>query len=70
MIEWLKSIIAGKELSALQRYRVASTLARQWNGKIPASSETAEWIQSVGEGERGYDIEQFRESLSNGSNGR
>ncbi len=66
MIEWLKHLIARREMDALHRYRVACSLARQWNGQIPASSETAEWIGEVGEGVRGSDIEQFRERLRNG----
>ena len=63
MLEWLKHLIAGSELAALNRYRVACGLAHQWNGQIRASSDTAEWIGQVGEGKRGMDIEQFRERL-------
>lgn len=59
----LKRWIAGKELRALERYRVACGLAYRWNGQEPNSAETAQWIQEVGEGKRGMDIEQFRERL-------
>lgn len=51
------------ELRALHRYQVACALAWRWNGQLPNSAETAEWIKEVGEGERGMDIEQFRERL-------
>lgn len=63
MINWLKWLVAGKELRALNRYRVACHLAWRWNGRIPNSAETADWIRQVGEDKRGADIEQFRESL-------
>ena len=63
MIDRLKWWIAGKEMRALERYRVACSLAWRWNGQLPNSAETAEWIQQVGEGMRGMDIEQFRERL-------
>jgi len=63
--EWLKWLVAGKELRALNRYRKACHLAYRWNGNVPNSAETAEWIQAVGEDLRGADIEQFRERLRN-----
>jgi hypothetical protein len=66
MLQWLKWLVAGKEMAALHRYRTACHLAFRWNGQIRASAETAEWVQQIGEGERGYDIEQFRERLLNG----
>ena len=51
------------ELRALHRYRVACHLVWRWNGQLPNSAETAEWIREVGEGKRPSDIEQFRERL-------
>ena len=63
MLRLLKWWIAGKELRALERYRAACALAYQWNGQLPNSAETAEWISLVGEDKRGMDIEQFRERL-------
>lgn len=63
MTELLKRWIAGKELRALERYRIAVGLAWRWNGQLPNSAETAEWIGEVGEGKRGLDIEQFRDRL-------
>lgn len=63
LLDRLKWWIAGKELNALHRYRVGCHLAWRWNGRIRGSAETAQWIQQVGEGTRGYDIEQFRASL-------
>lgn len=65
MGEWLKWLVAGKELRALNRYRKACHLAYRWNGRLPNSAETAEWIQAVGEDLRGADIEQFRDRLRN-----
>lgn len=70
MIDWMKRMVAGKEMRALDRYRAACGLAWRWNGQIHGSSETADWIQQVGESQRGYDIEQFRESLRDGASGR
>jgi len=66
----LKRLIAGKELRALERYRAACHLAYRWNGQEPNSAETAEWINQVGEGKRGMDIEQFRESLRHSKDGQ
>ena len=63
MGEWLKWLIAGNEMAALARYRKACALAWRWNGQVPNSAETAEWIKQVGEDQRGADIEQFREWL-------
>lgn len=63
MIERLKWWIAGEEMRALHRYRVACSLVWRWNGRVPNSAETAEWIQQVGDGTRGMDIEQFRARL-------
>ena len=51
------------ELRALHRYQVACALVWRWNGQLPNSAETAEWIMEVGEGKRPTDIEQFRERL-------
>lgn len=69
MPEFLKWWIAGKEMQALHRYRTACQLAWRWNGQLPNSAETAEWINEVGEGKRGMDIEQFRERLIAGKGG-
>lgn len=48
---------------ALHRYRTACALVWRWNGQVPNSAETADWIMEVGEGKRPTDIEQFRERL-------
>ncbi len=69
MLRLLKRLVAGKELDALERYRMACNLAWRWNGQEPNSAETAEWISEVGEGKRGVDIEQFRERLRSGAGG-
>lgn len=66
MLDRLKWWIAGKEMQALHRYRMACQLAWRWNVQCPNSAETAEWINEVGEGKRGMDIEQFRERLRAG----
>lgn len=63
MLNWLKRLIAGKELRALERYRTVCGLTYRWNGQLPNSAETAQWIQLVGEGRLGYDIEGFRSAL-------
>lgn len=61
--ERLKWWVAGAEMQALHRYQVACGLAWRWNGRVPNSSETADWIRQVGDGKRGMDIEQFRDRL-------
>lgn len=66
MLEWLKRLIAGKELAALDRYRRACHLAHRWNGQLPNSAETALWIQLVGEDRVGADISGFRATLISG----
>ncbi len=64
MIGWLRALIAGKELLALERYRQATLLARQWNGTIRPSADTAEWIAEVGEGRLAAGtIDNFRDAL-------
>lgn len=64
MWQWLKELIAGKELQKLERYRQAACLARQWNGSIRQSADTAEWITEVGEGRLAANtIDTFREAL-------
>lgn len=67
MLGLLKWWIAREELRALERYRAACALAYRWNGQLPNSAETADWISQVGEGKRGMDIEEFRERLRKGS---
>lgn len=62
--ELLKWWVAGDELAALHRYRVACELVCRWNGtRVPNSGETADWVRQVGDGVRPMDIEQFRERL-------
>lgn len=63
MLEWLKWKIAGKELAALHRYRLACQEAYRWNATIPESALTADWIRAVGEGERGLDPQVLRDLL-------
>lgn len=63
MINWIKHRLARRELQALSRYRMATQLVCQWNGRIAGSAATAEWIRQVGDGERLVDIEQFRDRL-------
>ena len=62
-VERLKWCIAKKEMQALESYRTACSVVYRWNGQVPNSAETAEWICEVGEGKRGLDIERFRERL-------
>lgn len=63
MLERLKWLIAGRELRALERYRVACAEVQRWNAGIPDSANTAQWISGVGEGERAFNIAQFRDYL-------
>lgn len=63
ILERLKWLIAGKEMTALHRYRQAAQLAQRWCVRERNASETADWIQRVGEGQRCADIEHFREQL-------
>ena len=60
---WLKHRIAGRELAALERYRIASQAAIRWNASIPESAKTAEWIHQQGEGESSVSIGKFRLAL-------
>lgn len=61
--QWLLRRIARREMEMLERYRVAADLVKVWNGRVPASRKTAEWIIDVAEFGRGYDIEAFRATL-------
>lgn len=65
MLEWLKYLIAGRELAALNRYRYACHLVWRWMGNYPASANTADWIRQVGEDERGADVAEFRGRVAN-----
>jgi len=67
MLTFLKRLIAGEELRALERYRYACSLIHRWNGNVPNSAETATWINQVGERHRAPDISEFRERLMSGS---
>ena len=62
----LKHLIAGEELAALERYRQVCQSVYRFNGQVPNSSETALFIRNVGEGDRGEDTPQFRQSLYDG----
>jgi hypothetical protein len=62
--EWIKWVVAGDEMLALNRYRKACHLVWRWNGNVPNSAETSEWISDVGEDRRAADIEQFRAALT------
>lgn len=59
----LKEWLCADELRALTRYRRACALAHRWNGNIPDSADTADWISAVGEDKHGADIDQFRARL-------
>jgi hypothetical protein len=62
----LGRLLFDKELLALHRYQQASSLVWRWNGEMPQSAHTAQWIAEVGEGKRGLDIQEFRECLRKG----
>lgn len=74
MLKWLKNVIkhwvAKDEIRALYRYRQAAQLAYRWNGQLPNSAETAQWIAYCGEGVIGQDISGFREVLRSGEEQR
>ncbi len=59
-----------KELAKLSRYQQACAIIYRWNGQIPQSSHTAQWISEVGEGKRGIDIYEFRDLLIKGEQPR
>ena len=64
MVNWLKRLIAGKELAELDRYRLASAEAFRWNvNHVPAASETADWIIRVAEGVTPLNPEKLRDRL-------
>lgn len=70
MFKWalyyIRRLLCGRELDALERYRQATHNAWRWNGEMPQSARTAQWINDVGEGKRGMDISEFREDLRAG----
>ncbi len=70
MREFLFNLLFPKEASKLHRYQQATQTVWRWCGRVPNSAETARWIQAVGEGERGLDIENFRVQLENGTAAR
>lgn len=64
MLNWLKQLVAGKELAELERYRVASAEAFRWNlVHVPAAAETADWIRRVAEGVTPLNPEKLRDRL-------
>ena len=69
VIAYMEAGLQEAELRALHRYQVACALVWRWNGQLPNSAETAEWIKEVGEGQRGMDIENFRVRLQANSHG-
>ncbi len=66
ILYYLKRLLCAKELDALERYRQAAYQAKCWNGEMPQSAQTAQWINDVGEGKRGMDIPQMRDDLRAG----
>ena len=64
MLNWLKRLVAKKELEELERYRLASAEAFRWNlGHVPAASETADWIIRVAEGVTPLNPQKLRDRL-------
>lgn len=57
----LKWLLAGNELAALERYRLACGEALRWLASYPDARITAEWISSSGEGRARLRISDLRE---------
>lgn len=68
IINLLKRLIAGKELDALERYRLACIETRRFNASIIDSALTAEMIEDFGEGRIALDSFEFRAKLQFKSN--
>lgn len=59
----LKWFLCREELEALQRYRTACITVRRWNCMCKHSVRTSQWIEEVGEGHSGLDIEKLRREM-------
>lgn len=63
MLNFIRRLVAGKDLDALDRYRVACREAERWNASLTMSAETAKWIREYGEGTGPLDSCEFRQRL-------
>jgi len=44
MIEWLKWLVAGRELAELERWRVQCRMAEQWLAEFPAAASALDYL--------------------------
>lgn len=62
-MRWLKYLVAGREIAALERYRDATHAAWRHLTTVQNASAVAEWIAGHGEGQHDTTIADLRNDL-------
>ncbi|WP_175683853.1 hypothetical protein [Burkholderia cenocepacia] len=63
MFEWLKRLVARRELEELDRWRVECVEARRWFGEFPEVSHALDYLAGFAKGTGGGRIDQAREKM-------
>lgn len=65
MFEWLKRLVAQRELEELDRWRVECVEARRWFAEFPEVTHALDYLASFAKGVEGGRIDQARERMRN-----
>ncbi|KVG33856.1 hypothetical protein [Burkholderia diffusa] len=63
MFEWLKRLVARRELEELDRWRVECVEARRWFAEFPEVSHALDYLAGFAKGTHGGRIDQAREKM-------
>ncbi|MBR8248678.1 hypothetical protein [Burkholderia cenocepacia] len=65
MFEWLKRLVARRELEELDRWRVECVEARRWFAEFPEVAHALDYLAGFAKGVHGGRIDQARERMRN-----
>ncbi|KVL59268.1 hypothetical protein WT01_15685 [Burkholderia cepacia] len=65
MLEWLKRLVARRELEELDRWRVECVEARRWFAEFPEVAHALDYLSGFAKGTHGGRIDQARERMRN-----
>ncbi len=65
MFEWLKRLVARRELEELDRWRVECVEARRWFAEFPEVAHALDYLARFAKGTDGGRIDQARERMRN-----
>lgn len=63
MFEWLKRLVARRELEELDRWRVECVEARRWFAEFPEVAHALDYLAGFAKGTHGGRIDQAREKM-------